>query len=129
MFGKKKEIRIRATHFEGIEQFIQNAPCEINVTNEEITIKRIKPETIVKLPTDRIIKCEYLSEYDFLTKYHNCTPENRKSNIPKSFLVITYTSKNGETKNIAFWSVPPQSTKFIDLQYKFGQQKEETIIL
>jgi len=129
MFGKKKNIRIRAMHYEGIENFIQNAGCEIEITEEEVVIKKIKPEVTVKLPVDRIIKCEYLSEYDFLTKYHNCTPENRKSNILKSFLVITYTSKSGETKNIIFWAVPPQSTKFIDLQYKFGKTEEKTIIL
>lgn len=129
MFGKKKEIKIKVMHYEGIENFIQNAPCEIQVAEEEFIIKKIKPEVMVKLPINRIIKCEYLSEYDFLTKYHNCSPDNSKGNIQKSFLVITYTSKNGETKNIAFWAVPPQSIKFIDLQYKFGKNEEKTITL
>lgn len=129
MFGKNKEIRIRVMHYEGIDSFIQNAPCEMQITDDNFIIKKIKPEVTVTLPINKIIKCEYLSEYDFLTKYHNCSPESSKGNIPKSFLVITYTAKDGNIKYLAFWAVPPQSMKFIDLQYKYGKGEEKNITL
>lgn len=125
MFGKKKNIKAKAIHYEGILEFAQNAPCEIEVKEDTFEIKRIKPETFVKLPMDRIIKFEYLSEYDFMSKYHNTTIEIQKGQIMKSFLVITYTAKDNTTKRLAFWEVGINAMKFIDIQKKYTRDVED----
>lgn len=56
MFGKKKEknFEVRAMHYEGIEQFASDYPCRLEVKDDTFIITRIKPETTVTLPMNRI---------------------------------------------------------------------------
>lgn len=125
MFGKKKNIKAKAIHYEGILEFAQNTPCEIEVNDDVFEIKRIKPETHVKLPMNRIIKFEYLSENDFLSKYHNTSIDIQKGQMMKGFLVITYTAKDNTTKKLAFWEVGIDAIKFIDIQKKYTKNVED----
>lgn len=124
MFGKKKNLIIKAMHYEGLTDFIQNAPCEIEIKEGNFLIKRIKPEVIVTLPIERIKRFECLSENDFFTRYHNTSIDISKNRIQKYFLVVTYNSKEFNEKYLVFWAVPPQSMKFIDLQYKYNSNTE-----
>lgn len=124
MFGKKKNMKIKAIHYEGILEFSQNTACEIEIKENVFEMRRIKPETIVSLAMDKIIKFESLSEVDFMARYHNCSVENVKGNIPKTYLVITYTSKDEAVKWIAFWGTPIEAMKFTDLQYKYVKEMD-----
>ena len=54
MFGKKKESGTPVMHYEGIEGFATDYPCRIEVKGDVFEIRRIKPETTVTLPMNRI---------------------------------------------------------------------------
>lgn len=124
MFGKNKKGKvIKVCHYEGIENFMQDYHCEIQLKEDVFEIKRIKPETIVSLPVERIIKFETMSEVQFMGKYHNCTiAENKK--IPKTYLVVTYKAKDDTIKYLAFWGVMSDAIKLIDLAYKNVKETE-----
>lgn len=117
MFGKKKNNVIKVCHYEGLENFMQNYPCEIQIKENIFEIKRIKPETTVTLEMERIIKFDTMSEEQFMSKYHNCSIDG-KSKSPKTFLVVTYKAKDGTVKYLAFWGVLFDGMKLIDMAYK-----------
>jgi len=117
MFGKKKNNVIKVCHYEGLENFMQNYPCEIQIKENIFEIKRIKPETIVTLEMERVIKFDAMSEEQFMSKYHNCSVE-ANNKIPKTFLVVTYKAKDETVKYLAFWGVLFDGTKLMDMAYK-----------
>ena len=111
MFGKKKNNVIKVCHYEGLVDFMQNYPCQISVADDIFTIEKIKPAATVTLPMERIIKIE------FMKKYHNCSI-NKSA---KTFLVVTYTSKDNTTEYIAFWAAGMEMKKLVDLQYDYAK--------
>ena len=117
MFGKNKNSIIKVMHYEGLEDFIQDYPCTIEIKNDIFQIKRIKPETTVNLPIAQIKKIETMEEPRFMVKYHNNDATTDKG-IKKYYLVVTYISKNNEEKYIAFWGTIFEYNKFLDLQNK-----------
>lgn len=117
MFGKNKNSIIKVMHYEGLEDFIQDYPCTIEIKNDIFEIKRIKPEITVKLPIVQIKKIETMEEPRFMVKYHNNDATTDKG-IKKYYLVVTYISKNNEEKYIAFWGTAFEYNKFLDLQNK-----------
>lgn len=123
MFGKKKDNKIKVCHYEGLEDFMQNYPCEVQIKEDVLEIKRIKPETIVTLSMDRIIKFDAMSEEQFMAKYHNCTIDSN-SKSPKTFLVITYKAKDDTTKYLAFWGVLFEGMKIIEIPRKYAKNTE-----
>ena len=117
MFGKNKNSIIKVMHYEGLEDFIQDYPCTIEIKNDIFQIKRIKPETTVNLPIAQIKKIETMEEPRLMVKYHNNDATTDKG-IKKYYLVVTYISKNNEEKYIAFWGTAFEYNKFLALQNK-----------
>jgi len=117
MFGKNKNSIIKVMHYEGLNDFIQDYPCTIEMKNDILEIKRIKPDTTVNLPITQILKIETMEEPRFMMKYHNNDATTDKG-MKKYYLVITYISKNNEEKYIAFWGTIFEYNKFLDLQNK-----------
>lgn len=114
MFGKKSNI-IKVMHYEGLNDFKQDYPCTIEMKDDIFEIKRIKPETIVTLSKEQIIKIEMMEESKFMLKYHNDNSTTDKG-IKKFYLVVTYMSREKEEKYIAFWGTSFESSKFLQLQ-------------
>ena len=102
-------------HYEGLNDFIQDYPCTIEMKEDIFEIKRIKPETIVTLSKEQIIKIEMMEETKFMLKYHNDNTTTDRG-IKKYYLVVTYISKEKEEKYIAFWGTSIESSKFLKLQ-------------
>lgn len=115
MFGKNKNSIIKVMHYEGLDNFIQDYPCTIEIKDNTFEIKRIKPETTVNLSLTQIKKIEAMEEPRFMVKYHNNDATTDKG-MKKYYLVITYISKSNEEKYIAFWGTIFEYNKFLDLQ-------------
>lgn len=101
MFGKKQELGLAVQHYEGIEQFAKDYPCRLEFNADMLTITRIKPETTVTLPRNRIQSISAMEEPQFMQKYHGNAASTGKG-IKKYFLVIHY-DKGMHCKGI--WSV------------------------
>ena len=112
MFGKKKESGVVVTHYEGIEQFATNYPVRLDVKDDVLEIKRIKPETTVTLPLNRINSFSALEESQFMQQYHGNAKTTSKSGIEKYYLVIKY-----DKGLIALCGTAKEYRYFIDLQY------------
>ena len=117
MFKKNKKEIFRVIHFEGINEFMQNAPCEIEVKEDTFEIRNNMTKSTATLPKNRIQKLDYLLEKDFMQKYHNCNTENNK--IPKYYFVITYTNKDNENKYIVFGTTSINGLKLQKFVYNF----------
>lgn len=129
MFGKNKNSILKVMHYEGLDGFIQDYPCTIEMKNDTFEIKRIKPETTVNLSITQIKKIETMEEPRFMVKYHNNDATTDKG-IKKYYLVVTYTSKSNEEKYIAFWGTAFEYNKFLDLQNKqLNTQKSNSYYL
>lgn len=128
MFGKKKQSGIPVQHYEGISAFAQDYPCRLEVKGDVLEIRRLKPETTVNLPVDRIIQIDDMEEAQFMGKYHGSPIRTGKSGMQKYFLVITYTAQDGSTKYLAFWGTQFEHKHFLDLKMNF-QKPCDTINL
>lgn len=129
MFGKNKNSIIKVMHYEGLNDFIQDYPCTIEIKDDIFEIKRIKPETTVNLSITQIKKIETMEESRFMVKYHNNDATTDKG-IKKYYLVVTYISKNNEEKYIAFWGTAFEYNKFLDLQNRqLNIQKSDSYYL
>ena len=64
MFGKKKHTGIPVMHYEGIDSFATDYPVQIEVKDNIFEIRRLKPETTVTLPMDRITN-QHLLPYNY----------------------------------------------------------------
>lgn len=129
MFGKNKNSIIKVMHYEGLNDFIQDYPCTIEIKDDIFEIKRIKPETTVNLSITQIKKIETMEESRFMVKYHNNDATTDKG-IKKYYLVVTYISKNNEEKYIAFWGTAFEYNKFLDLQNRqLNTQKSDSYYL
>lgn len=117
MFGKKKDKSIRVQHYEGLQDFMQDFPCTIEMKDGQFVIQRKKPETTVTLPGDRILSFTPMEEENFMVKYHNESANTTKAKgIQKYYLVVKYLSGEGLEKHLAFWGTATEYKKFIDLQ-------------
>lgn len=112
MFGKKKESGTPVMHYEGIEGFATDYPCRIEVKGDVFEIRRIKPETTVTLPINRIKSFSALEEKNFMQKYHGTARTTGKSGINKYYLVVEY-----DKGMLAFWGTAKEYKQFIALQY------------
>ena len=113
MFGKKNNT-IKVCHYEGLQDFLQDYPCQIEMTENTFYIRRIKPASEITLSKHKIIKIEAMEEPRFMLKYHNDTTRTDKG-TKKYYLVITYVSNNIE-KYLAFWGTSFEYGKFLELQ-------------
>lgn len=113
MFGKKKESGTPVMHYEGIEGFATDYPCRIEVKGDVFEIRRIKPETTVTLPMNRIKSFSALEEKNFMQKYHGTARTTGKSGINKYYLVVEY-----DKGMLAFWG----TAKNINSSLHFNMQ-------
>lgn len=116
MFGKKKQSGIPVMHYEGLD-FPKDFPCRIELKNDTFVIQRIKPEVTVTLPISQIKSFSAMEEENFMIRYHGQAVTTTKAKgIQKYYLVIDYTSKEGEEKRLAFWGTSTEYGKFLELQ-------------
>lgn len=99
-------------HYEGIEGFATDYPCRIEVKGDVFEIRRIKPETTVTLPMNRIKSFSALEEKNFMQKYHGTAQTTGKSGINKYYFVVEY-----DKGMLAFWGTAKEYKQFIALQY------------
>lgn len=103
MFNKKpKKICARAVHYKGLRGFGDIA-CNIEMSDLAFSFSKIKENTTVTLPIERVINVECLLDKQFFLKYQNEQIESNKNNIMKVFLVIDYKTENGEPQQLVFW--------------------------
>ncbi|MBA9087510.1 hypothetical protein FHR92_003995 [Fontibacillus solani] len=116
MFGRKKK-GIRVQHYEGLKDFMQDFPCTVEMTDEQFLIQRVKPETTVNLPVERILEIDTMEEEKFMLKYHNDKSNTSKTKgIKKYYLVVRYLNTEGTEQYLAFWGTASEYGKFIELQ-------------
>ena len=112
MFGKKKEAPIRAMHYEGIDAFTTDYPCTLELKDDQFVITRIKPETVVTLPLNRISSFTAMEESRFMEKYHGeAKTTSKMKGVNKYYLVVQY-----DKGMLAFWGTAKEWGRFIDLQ-------------
>ena len=117
MFFKKKVPGIPVQHYEGLD-FPQDFPCRIELTEESLTITRIKPEVTITLPTSQIKSISAMEEENFMLRYHGAAVSTSKTpGIQKYYLVVNYISETNTNKFLAFWGTASEYKKFIDFQY------------
>lgn len=111
LFRKKKNSDIKVMHYEGIPNFSTDYPCEIEVKDGNFIIKRLKPETTVTLPLERINSFTAMEEKRFMAKYHNNAAQTSKSKVGKYYLVVNY-----DKGTLVFWATALEYGKLLDLQ-------------
>lgn len=112
MFGKKKNKPIRVMHYEGIQGFPTNYPCELIVENNSIIIRRRNQSSTVTLPLNRTHTISAIGEYEFMRKYHSVEISHANNQIAKHYLIIEY--DNGM---IALWGTKLSAFKqFLKMQ-------------
>lgn len=117
LFGKKKDESIRVLHYEGLKDFMQDSPCTVEVNENVFIIKRIKPETTVTLPMEKVLTFDAMEEPSFMIKYHNINVNTSKAKgINKYYLVVRYINKENEEKYLAFWGTASEYGKFLKLR-------------
>lgn len=117
MFKRTKTNIFKVMHFEGINEFMQNVPCEVEIKEDIFEIRNNMSKAIATISKNKIQKLDYLLEKDFMQKYHNCNSENNK--IPKYYFVITYKNRDNESKYIAFWTTSIDGLKLQKFVYNF----------
>jgi hypothetical protein len=123
MFGKKKEKPIKVQHYEGIDGFASDYPCTLELTDDTLVIKILKPETTVTLPLNRIQSFTAMEEPRFMEMYHGEAKRTDKG-TKKYYLVIQY-----DKGRLAFWGTPLEYGKFLELQSKELSEAPKTIEL
>lgn len=111
LFRKKKNSAIKVMHYEGIPNFSTDYPCEIEVKDGNFIIKRLKPETTVTLPLERINSFTAMEEKRFMVKYHQTAAQTSKSKVGKYYLVVNY-----DKGTLVFWATALEYGKLLDLQ-------------
>ena len=111
MFRKKKKT-IHVMHYEGIDAFPTDQPCTLELNGDILNINRVKPETSVSLPLNRILSVSPMDENRYLQKFKGAN-QQIKQNIPRIYLVIQY--DNGI---LVFWGTANNYKAFLDLQKK-----------
>mgnify|MGYP000002969380 FL=1 len=99
-------------HYEGIEGFATDYPCRIEVKGDVFEIRRIKPETTVTLPMNRIKSFSAMEEEKFMLKYHGQAKNTSKmKGVKKYYLVVDY-----DKGMLAFWGTAKEYGNFLNLQ-------------
>lgn len=113
MFGsKKKESKsVPIMHYEGLPNFQQDFPCNLTLEDDHLLFQDNNGNT-VRLPYERIVKVDAMTEVNFMARYHNGKSKTKHGTV--WFRVITYTSSAGEEKYVALWSLSVKVMKFFD---------------
>lgn len=110
MFGKKKTNEIKVMHYEGIDGFAADYPVQIELKDGMFCIHRIKPETNVTLPLDRITKFTAMEESRFMQKYKGNAAGTSKG-VKKYYLIVDY-----DKGTLVFWGTGTEYGRFLELQ-------------
>ena len=110
LFGKKKEAGIKAMHYEGINGFATDYPCRLEVKGDDFVITRIKTETVVTLPLNRINSFTAMEEQRFMQDYHSNAGTTSKFG-KKYYLVGKY-----DKGMLVFWGTGTEYGEFVKLQ-------------
>lgn len=115
MFGKKKKEKlISVMHYSGIQDFACDYPVQMEITDSDFIIRRLKPETTVTLPLNRIKSFSAMEEKNFMQRYQGTDKTTSKcAAINKYYLVVEY-----DKGTLVFWGTAKECKTFIDLQYK-----------
>ena len=115
MFFKKKGLNKSTVmmHYEGLQGFKQDFPCKA-FTDEFSVIFENENGGTAKLSFEQITSIDYMSETNFMGKYHNNPLSTSKSGAIKWFSVVNYVSFSQENKYLAFWSVDSKTRKFFE---------------
>lgn len=110
LFRKKKESGIKVMHYEGISSFATDYPCTLEIKDNQLIITRIKPETTVTLPFNRINSFTAMEEKKFMQEYHgHATTTSKFGN--KYYLIINY-----DKGTLVFWGTGTEYGEFLKLQ-------------
>ncbi|MCD7991986.1 MAG: hypothetical protein LUK37_09510 [Clostridia bacterium] len=127
LFGKKEKIPdgIRVMYYEGeLNEFPVNQPCQILLMEDCLRITKINPYTEVRLDRNRILSVEVLGKNDYMQRYKgNVESGFRKGDIPTSYYVINYLDKNGEKKQIVFWSASSSALKVMKMRDELANKQ------
>lgn len=128
LFGKKEKIPdgIRVMYYEGeLNEFPVNQPCQILLMEDCLRITKINPYTEVRLDRNRILSLEVFGKNDYMQRYKgNAESGFRKGDIPTSYYVIYYLDKNGEKKQIVFWSASSSALKVMKLRDELAKNQK-----
>lgn len=128
LFGKKEKIPdgIRVMYYEGeLNEFPVNQPCQILLMEDCLRITKINPYTEVRLDRNRILSLEVFGKNDYMQRYKgNAESGFRKGDIPTSYYVINYLDKNGEKKQIVFWSASSSALKVMKLRDELAKNQK-----
>ena len=128
LFGKKEKIPdgIRVMYYEGeLNEFPVNLPCEILLMEDCLRITKNNPYTEVRLDRNRILSVEVLGKNDYMQRYKgNAESGFRKGDIPTSYYVINYLDKNGDKKQIVFWSASSSALKVMRLRDELANKQK-----
>lgn len=112
MFRKKKQPGIQVMHYEGIAEFATDYPCRLELNEQMLIVKRIKPETTVTLERSRIKSISAMEEERFMLQYHgNAVSTSKAKGIKKYYLVIKY-----DKGFLAFWGTAKEYGEFLKMQ-------------
>ena len=126
MFGRKKITSLSMLHYEGLSGFQQDMPCTITLEDDHVVFQNKNGDT-AKLPYDRILKVDAMTEVNFMSKYHNNKAKTKHGTV--WFRVITYINVSGEEKYIALWEVSTKVFKFFEqLEARIRKHPIETIL-
>lgn len=95
----------------------------IELKDDVLEIIRIKPETTVTLPKDRINNITVMEESNFMSKYHGHADTTAKAG-KKTYLVIEY-----DKGMLAFWGAGFETVKFFDMIKEFNASAPSNISL
>lgn len=130
LFGKKEKIPdgIRVMYYEGeLNEFPVNQPCQILLMEDCLRITKINPYTEVRLDRNRILSVEVLGKNDYMQRYKgNAESGFRKGDIPTSYYVINYLDKNGEKKQIVFWSASSSALKVMKMRDELMKNQQSS---
>ncbi|MCH1953676.1 hypothetical protein MCJ35_31295 [Enterocloster sp. OA13] len=128
LFGKKEKIPdgIRVMYYEGeLNEFPVNQPCQILLMEDCLRITKNNPYTEVRLDRNRILSVEVLGKNDYMQRYKgNAESGFRKGDIPTSYYVINYLDKNGDKKQIVFWSASSSALKVMRLRDELANKQK-----
>ena len=125
MFGKKKDNAIHVQQYEGIKEFAIDYPVTIELKNDVFIVKRLKPETTVTLPLNRIKSFNAMEEKNYMLKYHGQSITTTKTKgIQKYYLVVEY-----DKGTLVFWGTVNEYKTFIDLQHNASPEIPSSIEL
>lgn len=105
LFGKKVDSdEIRVMHYDGLQGFAQDGVCFLSVNDDAILFRSVKPVVEATLPCSQVLSIDIMPEQNYMAKYRGNAGTTAKFG-QKIYVVIQYSSSQGEDRTIALWYV------------------------